>query len=182
MKPEMLETLMLDRALGELPLAVTELLDEYLTQHPDAARQADTLAVTLQLARRAVAMPCETAPRPLALDQLRQVQPARRWRGLTRATLPLAACVVLGLTLGWYARALRPAPTRAQASRPESTTVRAIPVEPSSSGDGAARFWSLAKRQAEQRSRPAAASHPESRYQLRWDSPVKMPRVVEEKL
>ena len=180
MKPEMLETLMLDRALGELPLAVTELLDEYLTQHPDAARQADTLAGTLQLARRAVAMPCETAPRPLALDQLRQVQPARRWRGLTRATLPLAACVVLGLTLGWYADAPRPAP--ALAPRPEPMAARAVPVEPSSSGDGVLRFWSLAKRQAEQRSRPASASHPETRYQLRWDSPVKMPRVVEEKL
>jgi hypothetical protein len=225
MKPENLETLLLDRALGELPPAVLELLDEHLTQNPAAARQADTLTATLQLARQAVAMPSEIPQRPLALDTLHQAQRMGRGRGRAQETLRLAACAMLGLTLGWYAHASRPTPALAQTSHPEPTAVRAqsfvlaqsssdmggtpmprgtgvppvglpdgasiqtivavraIPVEPSSGGTAAApRFWSLAKLQAEQRLRPASASHQESRYQLQWDSPVKMPRVVEEKL
>jgi hypothetical protein len=183
MKPENLETLLLDRALGELPPAVTELLDEYLTRNSDATRQADTLTATLQLARQAVALPRETLQRPLEMDTLRRVQRKWWWRGLTRETLRLAACAVLGLALGWYAHASRPGLALAQTSRPEPAAVRTIPAEASSGGAVAApRFWSLAKLQAEQRSRPASASRQESRYQLQWDSPVKMPRVVEEKL
>ena len=183
MKPEHLETLLLDRALGELPPAVRELLDEYLTRNPDAARRADTLTATLQLARRAVALPPETPQRPLEKDTLRRARQTQRWRGLTQEALRLAACAVLGLALGWYAHSSRPAPVLAQTSRPEPAAVRAIPAEASYDGAVAApRFWSLAKLQAEQRSRPASASHQERRYQLQWDSPVKMPRVVEEKL
>ena len=183
MKTENLETLLLDRALGELPPAVLELLDEHLTQNPDAAQQADTLTATLQLARQAVAMPPEAPPRPLAMGALRQAQREWRWRGLTQEVLRLAACAMLGLALGWYAHASRPAPELAQTSHLEPTTVGAVSVEPSSGGTAAApRFWSLAKLQAEQRSRPVSASHQESRYQLQWDSPVQMPRVVEDKL
>ena len=213
MKPENLEILLLDRALGELPPAATELLDEYLTRNSDAARQADTLTATLQLARQAVALPRETLQRPLALDTLRRARQTQRWRGLTQEALRLAACAVLGLALGWYAHAPRPAPMLAQTSHPEPAAVparalvlaqsssdmggtpmpRGTGVPPVGSPDGvsiqtaiaapaAPRFWSLAKLQAEQRSRPASASHQESHYQLQWDSPMKMPRVVEEKL
>ena len=204
MTPENLETLLLDRALGELPPAVLELLDEYLTRNPDAARQADVLTATLEFARQAVAMPQENPPRPLATDVLRRDQQMRRWRGLTREALRLAVCAVLGLTLGWYAHASHAAPVLAQTPRPEPTVApaQAFALEQSSSGTGvspvgssdgvsiqktvaaqaAPRFWSLAKLQAEQRSRPASASHQEGHYQLQWDSPVKMPRVVEEKL
>jgi hypothetical protein len=183
MKPENLETLLLDRALGELSPAVVELLDEYLTRNPDAARQADTLTATLLLARQAVVLPSEAPPSPLSTVRLRQAQQTWRWRGLTREALRLAACAVLGLTLGWYAHAPRSTSALAQTSLPEPTVVRAVPVEPSS-GDTATplRFWSLAKLQAEQRARPASASHQESHYQLQWDSPVKMPHVVEGKL
>jgi anti-sigma factor RsiW len=203
MKPENLETLMLDRALGELPPAVMELLDEYLTRNPDAGRHADTLTATLQLARQAVALPPETPQRPLEMDTLRRAQRTWRWRGLTQEALRLAACAVLGLALGWYAHASRPTPAApgaqsfvlAQSSSDMGGTPmpRGTGVSPVGSSDGASiqkalaapaapRFWSLAKLQAEQRSRPAAASHQESRYQLQWDSPMKMPRVVEDKL
>jgi hypothetical protein len=162
---------------------VLELLEEYLTRNPAAARQADTLAATLQLARQAVALPPEIPQRPLEMDTFRRARQTWRWRGLTQEALRLAACAVLGLALGWYAHASRPAPVLAQTSRPEPAAVQTIPTEASSGGAVAApRFWSLAKLQAEQRSRPASASHQESRYQLQWDSPVKMPRVVEEKL
>jgi len=38
MIPENLETLLLDCALGELPPAVRELLDDYLTRNPGAEK------------------------------------------------------------------------------------------------------------------------------------------------
>jgi anti-sigma factor RsiW len=183
MKPENLETLLLERALGELPPATRELLEEYLARNPDAAREADTLTDTLQLARQAVALSPEMPQRPLKMDTLCRARQTWRWRGLTQEALRLAACAVLGLALGWYAHASRPAPVLAQTSRAEPAVVRPIPAEALSGGAVAApRFWSLAKLQAEQRSRPASASHQESRYQLQWDSPMKMPRVVEDKL
>ncbi len=155
---------------------------EDLTRNSDAARQADALTMTLQLARQAVAMPCEAPPRPLALDRLRRARQTGRWRGLTREALGLAACAVLGLALGWCGHTPRRAPVLAQTSVPEPTAAQVVPVELSSGGTSAApRFWSVAKLQAEQRVRPAAASHQENRYQLQWDSPVKMPRIVKEK-
>jgi len=183
MKLENLESLLLDRALGELPPAVLELLDEHLAQNSAASRQAETLAATLQLARQAVALPPGISPRPLAWDKLRQAQRRWYWHGLMREVLRLAACAVLGLTLGWYAHAPRPASALAQTTHPEPTTAPVVPGESSSGGMAAdTRFWSLAKLQAEQRTRPAPASHQGSRYQLQWDSPMKMPRVVEGKL
>jgi hypothetical protein len=219
MIPENLETLLLDRALGELPPAVRELLDDYLTRNPGAARQADTLAATLQLAHQAVAMPPETSPRPLEMDTFRRARQTWRRRGLTREALRLAACAVLGLALGWYAHARRSTPPLAQTPHPALVVApaQAFALEQSSSGMGGTpmprlaagaggpglspvgspegvsipkavaatavpRFWSLAKLQAEQRARPASADHRENRYQLQWDSPVKMPRVVEDKL
>jgi len=213
MKSENLETLFLDRALGELSPATRELLEEYLARNPAAARHADTLTATLQLARQAVALAPETPQRPLEMDTFRRARQTWRWRGLMRETLRLAACAVLGLALGWYAHAPRSTPALAQTLRPEpaAAPARALVLEqsysdmggtpmprgtgvpPVGSPDGvsiakavaaqaAPRFWSLAKLQAEQRSRPASAAHQESRYQLQWDSPVKMPRVVEEKL
>ncbi len=213
MKPENLETLLLDRALGELPPAVLELLEEHLARNPETAGQADTLTGTLQLARQAVALASEPPPSPWAIDRLRHAQQAWRWRGRRRTTLQLAACVGLGLTLGWYAHAPRSAPVLAQTTPPEPAArpAHAFVLEPSASDmggtpmprgtgvppvgspDGGAipktvaaqaahRFWSLAELQAEQRARPASALHQESHYQLQWDSPVKMPRVVEGKL
>ena len=76
MKTETLEFLLIDRAMRELPPATAELLDEYLAQNPAAARSAEPVFATLELARQAVAVPREMPSRPLALAELRPA-PAR---------------------------------------------------------------------------------------------------------
>lgn len=135
MKPELLETLLLDRALGELPPAVAALLDAHLAQSPAAARRAAELDATLQLARSAVAVPRET-PRPLDLARLRHAHRAARATTRRAELLRLAACLALGLAGGWLAR-----PARSLAARAPAVVVLA-PPRPT---DPATHFWSVAR-------------------------------------
>jgi anti-sigma factor RsiW len=107
MKPELLETLLLDRALGELSPAVAALLDAHLAHDPAAARHAAELANTLQLARAAVAVPSEAPRRPLDVDRLRRAHHAVRATTRRREILRLAACLALGLVGGWLLRPAR---------------------------------------------------------------------------
>lgn len=76
MKPETLEALLLDHAMGELSPEVAELLETHFAHSPEAARQADRLAATVQQARQAVAVMQEAPQRPLAVERLQQAQMA----------------------------------------------------------------------------------------------------------
>jgi anti-sigma factor RsiW len=177
MNLENLEALLLDRALGELPPEVAELLDEYLAQNPTAAQHAGTLDSTVNAARTAVA-PSAVAPLPpLAVLRLRREQQAMRWRSRAWEFGRLAACLALGLVLGWAGRPVRTAPPMAEL--PVGVAVATLdPPAPAVSTPG---FWSVSTLVAEQRARTSAAARRESRYELRWETPLKMPRV-EEKL
>jgi len=171
MKTELLETLLLDRALGELSPEVSALLDAHLARDPAAARRATELTDTFQLARAASAAPPASPRRPLDVERLRRTQRAQRSATRRMEIFRLAACLALGLGLGWLARAPRP-PAAIAAVPPPAVSTNAPPP---------ARFWSLARLAAEQAAPTAAAGHRESRYELRWNSTAKMPRV-EEKL
>lgn len=62
MKPEQLESLLMDRALGELEPEVAALLDEYLREHPEAQREAEQWLRFVAVAGEAVrAVPLVTA-------------------------------------------------------------------------------------------------------------------------
>ncbi len=174
MKPETLEVLLLDRAMGELPPEVVELLETHLTHNPEAARRAEGLASAIQLARQAVARVPEVPRRPLAVGQLRHVQMTQRRRAFIWELVRLAACVVLGLTLGWYGHTAHKA-TAAATPVPPLVAAVGLPPAPESAKD----FWSLANLEAAQRERQPVESRTTSRYRLHWDSPVKMPRVEE---
>lgn len=176
MKDTTLETLLLDRALGELSPEVAELLDEYLTQNPDAARQAGAVCATAQLAREAVALPRAASVPPLANARWRQAARVQRWRRWRNEALRLAAAVALGLAVGGYGSLTH----RTQVTAPPVAIGSAPSTALAGAGRSSPRIWSSAKLQAEQRARTApAAGLSDSRYRLRWDSPVKMPRVEE---
>jgi anti-sigma factor RsiW len=177
MKPETLEALLLDRALGELSPEIAELLDAHFDHDPEAAQQADRLAATVHQARQAVAVKQETPRRPLAVARLRREHRAQRQRAFAWELARLAACVVLGLAVGWYGRTARETPAIAVAARPVPPVVVAAGLPPSAAS--AKGFWSLANLAAAQRERQPVESRATSRYRLRWDSPVKMPRVEE---
>ena len=174
MKTETLKALLLDHAMGELSPEVAELLETHLTHDPEAARQADGLASTVQLARQAMVVTQEAPHRPLAVARLRQEQMTHRRWALIWEMARLAACVVLGLTLGWYGQIARKATVAAPPLPPRVAAIE-LPSAPESAND----FWSLANLEAAQRERQPVASRTTSRYRLHWDSPVKMPRVEE---
>jgi anti-sigma factor RsiW len=174
MRPESLEALLLDHVLGQLSPEVTELLESHLARTPEAAKQADGLASTLRLARQAAALTLEAPRRPLALERLRRARVTNRRRAVIGELVRLAACVLIGLTLGWYGQIVRK-PTTA----PTSVPLAAATVAPSSSRDGTRGFWSIANFEEAQRDRRAVESRRISRYRLNWDSSLKMPQVEE---
>jgi len=167
MKPETLEALLIDRAMGELPAEVAELLDAHLIGHPEAALQAGRLATTLQLARQAVAVAEEQPRRSPPVASMRQAQARQRRWSLAWGFARLAACAVFGLAVGWYGHARRPSPIIVAASQRESTS-------------DTMGFWSQSSLVATLRERQLAESRAFTPYRLRWESPVKMPRIEED--
>lgn len=139
MKPEMLESLLFDRALGELSPDICALLDAYLAQDAAGAVRAAELSDTLALARRAVHPAPGSNPRALDLARLRRERRAVRSAALRGEMLRLAACLVLGLGLGWLARPTRP-------SAAERARVAAAPALPAARDtETRPHFWSVAR-------------------------------------
>lgn len=173
MKPENLEPLLLDRALGELSPATAELLEEHLARDPAASQQAAAFTAALLAAREVVAVPATTSLRPLALDRLRREEWQTRWRSHLGELAKLAACVALGLVLGRSSRPVHPA-AEAGATRPAPVTVALVDVPGPES-----RFWSMASLLAEHRMQAARPDRRELGYSLLWKSPLKRPSVEE---
>lgn len=139
MKPEHLESLLLDRELGELSPAATALLEDYLAKNPGASEHAAGLTTTVKLARRALATPTAAAPRPLDLQALERAERATQPILFRPELYRLAACLALGLGLGWLARPI-PAPSSPREARSDtSALLAAAPAEPRSN------FWSVAR-------------------------------------
>lgn len=104
MKPEMLESLLLDRTLGELSPEVCALLDEHLARDPEAARRAAPFAETVILARAAT-RPCVATPPPrFDIARFHRSVHTQKTSARRGEWLRLAVCLVLGLGFGWLAR------------------------------------------------------------------------------
>jgi len=175
MKPETLESLLIDRALGELAPEVDELLAAHLALDPVAARHARRLDATVRQAREAAAAPLTVPQRPLAVDRLQSELKAQRWRVLAGEGMRLAACLALGLVLGWMGHAgNRAAPV---VMAPNSTSPALAGIALASPAAAAGGFWSLARLETAQLRRTPTAGSAAERYRLRWNSPVKMPLV-----
>ena len=98
MKPDVIERLLLDRALGRLDPDVDALLADYLVKDASAATQAQELQEVVHLASEAVRQPALAVEPP---------NPIRRlvWRHRAEQALALAASFVIGV--GITALALR---------------------------------------------------------------------------
>jgi hypothetical protein len=165
MKTENLEALLLDRAFGQLGPEVAELLDEYLMQNPTVGVQAAVLRGTVEIARVAVALPPSTINQT-PLRDFAAVQRSLEWRGLSRETLKIAACVAVGLSLGWMARASKGVPDAVR----RTELVRIAPPPTISPAEA---FWSRKRIEAE-------LSHPTRRHApLPW--PIAQPQQTRDK-
>lgn len=155
MKPESLEGLLIDRALGELSPEVAELLNAYLSANPAAAEQAAAWTETWRSAVRATAFDVDARLQPLPKHKSRG-RNFWNWRVRRTELLRLAACLIIGVTAGWGLFAARV--ERAQAP--------AVATQPS-------RLWSV-NRLKEVYSRPSARKHRAERHRLLWGSPLRI--------
>lgn len=156
MKPELLEPLLLDRALGELSPEVAALLDEHLARDPEAARLADEFDHTLVAARAATRLDTEPPPPP-ALDhaRLQRMAQAARAAARRRQWFQLAACLALGAVAGWLAH---PAPVLVPpAGTASEQSYAGSPRDPVNSSAG---LWSRSRIVAEHTGdRPSVRPH-----------------------
>ena len=162
MKPENLETLLLERALGQLAPEVADLLATHLASDPAAAQRAAAFAATVALARAAVAAP------PADAAAWRRVRRAGRWRAARVEAMKLAAGVAVGfgLALAWHVRGPAPAPERATNARAPAIEAQSTPA-----------FWSTARLVAGARPDTERGAEESNRYQPHWLSPVKRPHA-----
>ena len=165
MKPEHLETLLLDHALNQLAPEVAELLEAHLATDPKAARRATALAATVALARETATAPREPAA-PVSAAVWQRVQQTWRWRRAGLETLKVAASVAVGLGLAflWHHRA----PTAAQefAANEPLAVVKPAPA-----------FWSSTRLIAAARHDAGRVADDSNQYQPRWLTPAKQPQV-----
>jgi len=92
MKPDILERLLMDRALGRLDPDAEVLLTDYLANDPAAAAQARELQETVSLATEVMRRPTSAVEMPTQIHQL-------VWRHRTERVLALAASFVIGMGL-----------------------------------------------------------------------------------
>ena len=92
MKPDILERLLMDRALKRLDPEAEVLLADYLANDPSAAAQARELQETVQLATEVVRRPAPTIGMPNQIHRL-------VWRHRAEQVFALAASFVIGVGL-----------------------------------------------------------------------------------
>lgn len=139
MKRETLQSLLIDRSLGELDPETDELLEAYLAHDGAAAEEARRMICAVDVARRAVARPePEFLPQARWLEDDPKSVSFEGRRRFFEQLLPLAACVVLGVGLGWVLR-------NTERSDPRLTQVDVAQhsaVVPETGGEN--RFWTMA--------------------------------------
>jgi anti-sigma factor RsiW len=92
MKPDILERLLMDRALKRLDPDTEVLLTDYLANDPAAATQARELQETVQLASEVVRRPAPVVEMPTQIHHL-------VWRHRAEQVFALAASFVIGVGL-----------------------------------------------------------------------------------
>jgi len=154
MNSEMLEALLLDRALGGLTPEAQLLVSELLERDPEAAQQAREIEQTVSMARetfRGSGLPAENIL-PMPLDLRRRHSHIPIW------TAGIAASLLFGFFCGRQ--------TSPQITAQNESAAREI--HPAKSSE----FWS-ARSYLPQSSAHAGAPAPQP--QLHWPSPVRRP-------
>lgn len=115
MKPDILERLLMDHALGSLNPDAEALLADYLANDPAAAAQARELQETVQLATAVLHRPAPVIEMPTQIQQL-------VWRHRTERLLALAASFVIGMGLTALLIHTTPLPEKVAVAHPPTIT------------------------------------------------------------
>ena len=165
-----LELLMMDEHAGALSAEASRLLEIYLEQNPDAARQAGEFRQTMDLARMAyAAQPSPALPEP-AFAMTSAGEPRHPSRFGLPAWAAMAACLAIGFQIGklWM---VQPAVIQ-EAVREPVASMAAIAVQTAISTQNPAPFWSVKNWQMR-----ANDTSRHGGYSVEWESPVKKPRI-----
>ncbi len=169
---EFLETLLIDRALGELSPEAGALIDAYLEKDPAAAEEARQISATLSLAKQALTPKSRvTLPplrSPVVVSMPRTVAPPRRWMWPTA----LAATLALGFFIGAISQPK--SLSSLESAAVQVNLIHSPAVNSAPENDGLAKrpsFWSRDSFLARH-----AESGKESLSSLEWDSPVRRPQ------
>ncbi|MCG3126370.1 MAG: hypothetical protein CHACPFDD_01205 [Phycisphaerae bacterium] len=169
MKPETLEQLLIDRALGTLSPEVGELVEAYVRSDEAATRAASAFAETARLAREAIGTSEARTP-AFPAERIRTAAARRRLMQRASAGLSMAACVVLGLGAGWlwFARDVAGRVGDRPATAPAVAVSLAAGRERTADG-----MWNLDRIV---RTVGGRAVRGESAGKLKWTSPIERPR------
>jgi anti-sigma factor RsiW len=165
-----LELLMMDEQAGALSAEASQLLEIYLEQNPDAARQAGEFRQTMDLARMAyAAQPKPVLPEP-AFAMTSAAEPRHPSRFGLPALAAMAACLAIGFLIGkmWMVQP----PVIQEAVREPVAAMAAITVQPVLTSQNPGSFWSVKNWQMRTNETSRRGG-----YSVEWESPVKKPRI-----
>jgi hypothetical protein len=168
MDRDALERLLIDRGLGQLAPDTELLLTAYLEHDSPAGERARSFDDTANLARRALRSEPGASLPPFPRDRMLEAERSwRRWR-FARGGASLAACLVLGLGLGW---GMFRTPQAARGPQHLIGGTHWVRHEATTDGQDVSDFWSATR--LYQR---AVAERRQESPRLIWDSPLAQPR------
>ena len=167
MKQESLEALLIDRSLGELSPEAGELLAEYLVAHPEAAITARELEQTLDSARDFARQDLASIAPVVSAPWRQEASIARFWRWWPQVA-GLAACLALGIMIGWGGSARK---SHSEMALP--ALVHDMPMV-EDSRPVSSQLWSLSRLVEASNSQPSPAVG--KRYRVTWDPRSLKPR------
>ena len=137
MKQEILERLLMDRALGGLPPDIAALVDAYVEKDPAQRPFRESVNDCVRLAARAFPKPGAAELPPLKLAPMPGSNPVWADRRAGWRILEMAAAFVLGIGLTWWA--IHRGPTTTREPQADQLAAAHPPVAPGSPSA----FWSL---------------------------------------
>ncbi len=138
MNRDFLETLLMDRALNELPPETVKLLDAYLADHPEMQPRDDSIQETVAIGERAVHV---ELPTELPAFPKERMLSRRRFAGLNTANLwiSVAASLLIGIGIGMSGMRWKNEPPQ----KHPGLMVSQVQSQPKSDGFASAQaFWS----------------------------------------
>ena len=95
-----METLFLDRLMGEMQVEVEALLEAYLAEHPEFENLEENLEKTVEVVKTAL-KPKEVDKLPsFAAHKMRSARQKNIWNNYRRMGVLLAGCLVVGMSFG----------------------------------------------------------------------------------
>lgn len=137
MNRDLLEQLLTDQAMNELPPETIALLDAYLVDHPEMQSLADSIRETVAIGERAVHAELPTHLPPLSKEKLLSSSRPVRWSTMSR-WVSVAASLIIGFGIGISAKLLQNEPSQTYPG-----PITSVQLQPVSGGlETAQAFWS----------------------------------------